>query len=75
MAPTSEPDFSAEYLHTLAIHAGEMLAKETYHSSFSELSTAQRASIQAEVQQLLKQNRYALRNEDVDLHAPGSRII
>jgi len=52
------PDFSAEYLHTLAIHAGEMLAKETYHSSFSELSTAQRAAIHAEVQQLLKQNRY-----------------
>jgi nitric oxide reductase subunit B len=52
------PDFSAEYLHTLTVRVGEMLAKENYHQSLSELSTAQRAAIQAEVQQLLKQNRY-----------------
>ena len=52
------PDFSAEYLHTLAIQAEEMLAKETYHRSLSELSTAQRVAINAQVQELLKQNRY-----------------
>ncbi|MGD0914875.1 MAG: nitric-oxide reductase large subunit [Thermodesulfobacteriota bacterium] len=53
------PDFSAEYLHTLALQTGETLAKENYHRSLPELSTAQRAAIDAEVQQLLKENRYA----------------
>jgi len=64
------PDFSAEYLHTLAIHAGEMLAKENYHRSFPELSTAQRAAIHAEVQQLLKQNRYASETKTLIFTAP-----
>ncbi len=53
------PDFSAEYLHTLAVHSAEALANESYHRPLKEISTAQRASIHAEVRQLLKQNRYA----------------
>jgi nitric oxide reductase subunit B len=64
------PDFSAEYLHTLAVHAGEMLAKENYHQSLSELSTPRRAAIHAEVQQLLKQNRYASETKTLIFTAP-----
>ena len=53
------PDFSAEYLHTLAVHSAEALANESYHLPIKEVSPAQRASIYAQVRQLLKQNRYA----------------
>jgi len=52
------PDFSAEYLHTLAMDANEHLAKQYYNRNFSELTSTERAAVGAEVQQLLKQNRY-----------------
>ena len=52
------PDFSAEYLHTLSLDAGGMLATQYYNRPFSELAATERATVNAEVQQLLKQNRY-----------------
>src|SRR4030066_1047329 len=52
------PDFSAEYLHTLAIDARDHLAKQYYQREWPNLSSAERAAIGGEVQQLLKQNRY-----------------
>jgi nitric oxide reductase subunit B len=52
------PDFSAEYLHTLAIDAEELLAKQNYHRSVSSLHAAEKAAIDVEIQQWLKQNRY-----------------
>jgi len=52
------PDFSAEYLHTLTLHAAETLAKQNYGRTLSELSESERSAITAEVQQLLKQNRH-----------------
>jgi nitric oxide reductase subunit B len=52
------PDFSAEYLHTLAIDAGELLAKQIYNRPPSQLTPAEQAAINAEVHHLLKQNRY-----------------
>ena len=52
------PDFSAEYLHTLAIDANEMWAKQTYNRGLSELSSVEQTSVNAEIRQLLKQNRY-----------------
>jgi nitric oxide reductase subunit B len=52
------PDFSAEYLHTLAIDAGEALSRETYRRGLSELTPVERARIDGEVRQILKQNRY-----------------
>jgi len=52
------PDFSAEFLHTLAIDANEMLAKQTYNRGFTELSPVEQTSVNAEIRQLLKQNRY-----------------
>jgi len=52
------PDFSAEYLHTLAIDAGEILAKQNYNHGLMELTLPEKAAVNAEVQQLLKQNRY-----------------
>jgi len=52
------PDFSAEYLHTLAMDAGEVLAKKKYHLNLSEVTPAERAAVEAQVRQLLKENRY-----------------
>ncbi len=52
------PDFSAEYLHTLAIDGRDYLAKQYYQRQWSNLSSAEQAAISGEIQQLLKQNRY-----------------
>ena len=52
------PDFSAEYLHTLAMDASDILAKQNYNRSLPELTPAEKGAVNAEVQQSLKQNRY-----------------
>ena len=52
------PDFSAEYLHTLAVDAGELLAKQNYSRPLSQLTPAEKAAVNAEVHRVLKQNRY-----------------
>jgi nitric oxide reductase subunit B len=52
------PDYSAEYLHTLAIDGSGMLAKQNYNRSASSLNAVEKAAIGAEVQRVLKQNRY-----------------
>jgi nitric oxide reductase subunit B len=57
------PDFSAEYLHVLAIDANQTLAKQMYNRNPSELTVAEKAAVNAEVQQLLKQNRYDAKTE------------
>src|SRR5512139_3195097 len=51
------PDFSAEYLHTLATDTAEQIARERYGKGLEGLPAIERAAIQGEVQQLLKQNR------------------
>jgi len=53
------PDFSAEYLHALAVDAGEMLAKQLHNRGLRELTRAERSVVNAEVEELLKQNRYS----------------
>jgi nitric oxide reductase subunit B len=52
------PDFSAEYLHTLAMDTSSHLAKQNYDREWLDLTLTERAAVNAEVQQLLKQNRY-----------------
>ncbi|MGB7574898.1 MAG: cbb3-type cytochrome c oxidase subunit I [Thermodesulfobacteriota bacterium] len=52
------PDFSAEYLHTLAMDTSIHLAKQNYDREWLALTLTERAAVTAEVQQLLKQNRY-----------------
>lgn len=52
------PDFSAEYLHTLALHSATSLAQERYGAPLDSLTPAQRAMVEAEVRTELKQNRY-----------------
>ncbi|MGO9136180.1 MAG: nitric-oxide reductase large subunit [Syntrophales bacterium] len=52
------PDFSADYLHTLAIDAATYLSQILFHRPVENLTPAERSVLNAEVQQLLKTNRY-----------------
>ena len=52
------PDFSAEYLHTLAVDTSVHLSEQNYHRGWPDLTATERAATAAEAQQLLKQNRY-----------------
>ncbi|MDD5411015.1 MAG: cbb3-type cytochrome c oxidase subunit I [Methylobacter sp.] len=52
------PDFSAEYLHTLALHNATSIARQHYGHPLDSLTPAQRAMVEAEVRTELKQNRY-----------------
>ncbi|HUL30442.1 MAG TPA: nitric-oxide reductase large subunit [Thermodesulfobacteriota bacterium] len=64
------PDFSAEYLHTLSIDARQHLARQNYQREWPNLSSAERAAIAGEVQQLLKQNRYDSQTHRLRLTLP-----
>lgn len=59
------PDFSAEYLHTLAIMAGEEISQERYNEDLRKLNKIEENVVFAEVQQLLKQNRYDPQNKSL----------
>ena len=52
------PDFSAEYLHSLALHHSATLSMQRYHLPLENLTAAQRAGVEAEVRIELKHNRY-----------------
>ena len=52
------PDFSAAYLHSLALHMGEVAAQNKHGLSIADLSGPDRAAIQAGVRLELKRNRY-----------------
>ncbi len=52
------PDFSAEYLHTLATDASEIIARQRYNTEFNELDPTKRNAVNGEVQIVLKQNRF-----------------
>ena len=64
------PDFSAEYLHTLAVDANEMWAKQTYNRGVSDLNSIERTSVNAEIRQLLKQNRYDPQTATLSFSSP-----
>ena len=52
------PDFSAEYLHTLALAHATSLARQRHASPLDRLTPGQRAAIEAEVRIELKRNRF-----------------
>lgn len=52
------PDFSAEYLHALALHNATGIAHQHYGRPLDKLTLAERAMVEAEVRTELKQNRY-----------------
>ncbi len=52
------PDFSAAYLHSLALEAAELLARQRFNRGWESLTAANRQALDGEVRLLLKQNRY-----------------
>ncbi|HMK52370.1 MAG TPA: nitric-oxide reductase large subunit [Thermodesulfobacteriota bacterium] len=64
------PDFSAEYLHTLAIDASSHLAIQYYQREMPNLTSTERAAITGEVQQLLKLNRYDRQSKKLIFTSP-----
>lgn len=52
------PDFSAEYLHELSIDVSQTIARRDDGKGVRELTTAEQNAVKAQVQQLLKENRY-----------------
>lgn len=52
------PDYSAEYLHTQALAGVALIARQRYGQPPGELTSEQRAAVEAEVRAELKQNRY-----------------
>jgi nitric oxide reductase subunit B len=66
------PDFSAEYLHTLAVDAGGMLAKKSFDRPYKDLNPGEQAAVTGEVRQLLKLNRYDAKNGALTFTEPES---
>ena len=66
------PDFSAEYLHTLADDAQNLLARQLYHREMIQLTPEERPAVYAEVQHLLKTNRYDPRTNSLAFTEPES---
>lgn len=66
------PDFSAEYLHTLADDTQHLLARQHYHREMIELTPEERQAVYAEVQHLLKTNRYDPRTNSLAFTEPES---
>lgn len=52
------PDFSANYLHSLAVHYANSLSIERYQLPLADLTVGQRTGLEAEVKLELKSNRY-----------------
>lgn len=52
------PDFSAQYLHTLALDAGALISAQRFKRSEADLADVERSAVKGEVRFLLKQNRY-----------------
>jgi nitric oxide reductase subunit B len=52
------PDFSAQYLHTLALDTQAYLASKRYGTELKKLDADRRDALNADVEKLLKKNRY-----------------
>jgi len=52
------PDFSAQYLHHLALEAGQAIARQEFGADLAALDEPRRALIDSRVAVVLKENRY-----------------
>ncbi|MFA5109934.1 MAG: cbb3-type cytochrome c oxidase subunit I [Desulfobaccales bacterium] len=57
------PDFSAAYLHALALAAGDAQARRLYGKPLADVHDGQRDAVEAAIQSLLKENRYDPRSQ------------
>jgi nitric oxide reductase subunit B len=64
------PDFSAQYLHNLYDDAADIIARQKFGRSSSSLSPEENEESLAEVQRLLKANRYNQQTGTLDYSLP-----
>jgi nitric oxide reductase subunit B len=64
------PDFTAAYLHTLAVDAGEQFSRQIYARPYAELTAEQRGGIQPSIEWMLKENRYDPQSGTLTLEPP-----
>lgn len=67
------PDFSAEYLHTLAMDTGEIISQQQYRRSLPQLQANERAVVNTLTARILKENRYDAKSETL-LFLPGEAL-
>lgn len=64
------PDFSAEYLHRLALDIGGTLAQKHYNKRAGELSSFEQEAVEAQVRNILKRNRYNAKTDILSFTKP-----
>jgi nitric oxide reductase subunit B len=64
------PDFSATYLHTLAVDAGNLAAQQRFGKNMNGLDPEQRSAVEASVAELLQTNRYDPRTKTLTFSEP-----
>lgn len=69
------PDFAAAVLHDWALALAQQQARARYSRDYAALSKPERASIDAEVAQLLKTNRYDSRSRVLTILPAGSEAF
>ena len=69
------PDFSAEYLHTLALDTAGTFARRLYGKDLPRLTAEEKAVVYAEAQQSLKENRYSPDSRRLTLTPTGSCLL
>lgn len=67
------PDFSAQYLHNLALEARNYLAMEKFNVPFSNLTEEQKLSLQGLNHSLLSTNRYNPKNKSLVFTIPEKK--
>ena len=73
------PDFSAAYLHDMVVVAADELAHQRFGVGYDRLSQEQQRTLEAEIQNILRQNRYDPKTEtlvftDAELHSYDRQI-
>jgi nitric oxide reductase subunit B len=64
------PDFSAAYLHNLALETRDYLSQQTFHASYEVLTLPQRDAMQTITHDFLSENRYSKNEHSLLFTAP-----
>lgn len=67
------PDFSALYLHQLALNVTDFIAEENYKTPVSDISTDKKESLIALTHDFLSKNRYSYQNHNLLFTEPEIR--
>jgi len=60
------PDFSAEYLHSLSLGTADAIGVERYGRTYANLDSIERGSVDSQVRDTLRRNRYNAENGSLE---------